>query len=265
MSEIDFNDSIPEGARRGGIIGFLGNATPSRKILLSIGTVTFVAGLVLLVVGVMSALDSGDNRPQPAVIDITPSPVPATPAPATEGPTPAPTPVPTPPLPNAGYQLVIDRLGVEGPVQEYGLDENAIPIVPEGDDAATVIAWYNFSARPGTGSNAVFAGHVTWFGAAVFYNLSSTQPGDKIRLLSTTDGTELVYNVSDVYQVSATDPEAVNVMKSTPEDVITIITCDGVFTADPNDDVAGGSYDNRLVVRAQLETLNGGAAVSAGG
>jgi sortase (surface protein transpeptidase) len=64
-----------------------------------------------------------------------------------------------------------------------------------------------------------------------------------------------------VFDIDATDPHAVDVMKATPTDVLTIITCDGTFTSDPNDHTAGGSYNNRLVVRAGLQQVQkpGGA------
>jgi hypothetical protein len=40
-------------------------------------------------------------------------------------------------------------------------------------DNAWDVAWYDFSARPGAGSNAVFSGHVDYHdvGPAVFWNL----------------------------------------------------------------------------------------------
>jgi LPXTG-site transpeptidase (sortase) family protein len=132
--------------------------------------------------------------------------------------------------------------------------------VPTGPDARDVVAWYNFSAKPGIGSNAVFAGHVTWFGSAVFYNLTSLAAGDEIRLLAN-DGTELEYTVSEVFDVSASDPNAVQVMAGTAKDTLTIITCSGDFT-DTNDPIFGGEYDRRHVVRANLENVTPGSAVS---
>src|SRR3546814_7056233 len=45
-----------------------------------------------------------------------------------------------------------DLLGVNAPVDTYGLDANAVPQVPTGSNAREVVAWYNFSARPGAGS-----------------------------------------------------------------------------------------------------------------
>jgi LPXTG-site transpeptidase (sortase) family protein len=153
------------------------------------------------------------------------------------------------PLEGKSYRFIFERLGVNAPVEEFGLDENAMPEVPTGDNAPDVVAWYNFSAQPGLG-NAVFAGHVTWFGEAVFFALNTSQPGDVIKLRAD-DGTELTYKVSSVESVNPTDPESLKVMQATdpPSDVLTIITCDGAFQ-DTGDPVFGGEYSSRLVVRA---------------
>jgi LPXTG-site transpeptidase (sortase) family protein len=236
-------------------------------MLFGLGGVTFLAGIALLVIGGMSALSGDDSGPPGAesVVDltITPSPRP-TRAPATEEAS-TPTPVPEPPLGDSPYTMQIGSIGVSAPVDEYGLDENAVPIVPTGSDAADVVAWYNFSARPGTGSNAVFAGHVTWNGPGVFYRLTSVKAGDTIQLRGQ-DGTELEYVVTEVFSVNPSiDENARDVMLPTEKDVITIITCSGSFTANPNDPTYGGDYNERLVVRGDLVTVTPGSAVAAAG
>ena len=103
---------------------------------------------------------------------------------------------------------------------------------------------------PGTGSNAVFAGHVTWNGRAVFSDLDNVTVGERISL-SGGDGKELVYIVSDTYLVDPNDPTSISVMAATETDVITIITCSGTFyyTGDP---VYGGEYTQRRIIRAAL-------------
>jgi LPXTG-site transpeptidase (sortase) family protein len=176
--------------------------------------------------------------------------------------TPAPTPVPeATPLPGwalgapappreSRYRMVIDSIGVDAGVFTYGLDANAVPEVPlNGWD----VAWYNFSAPPGTGSNAVFAGHVTWNGRAVFWDLPTLAVGDQVRLIAN-DGSELVYAVTDSYLIDPNAPDAIQVMLGTEEDVMTIITCDG----DPF--FIGGSfgydYTHRRVIRAALVNVH---------
>ena len=225
-----------------------------RKALLAIGLAALAFGIALTTLGLVSSLDT-ESRPPPAtIVDLGEQNdylrfldrrlV------ATASPTNTPTIPAAPPLPDSGYTMVIDRIGVDAPVNVYGLDENAVPEVPLGSDAAEVVAWYNFSSKPGTGSNAVFAGHVTWNGRAVFYDLQSLQQGDVIRLVGT-DGNELTYVVSANFAVDPNDPDSLQVMQPTSSDVITLITCGGTFF-DTDDPVSGGDYTLRVIVRADL-------------
>jgi LPXTG-site transpeptidase (sortase) family protein len=230
-----------------------------RTIFFGLGGLAFVLGLGLLGFGAYNVFFTDDgppvsDAPLVNVIDFV-SPTPT-------GSPESPTPTPLPPLGDEPYSMVIDKIGVDAPVSAYGLDENAVPEVPEGDDAATVVAWYKFTARPGQGSNAVFAGHVTWFGDAVFYYLPEITLGDEIRLRGQ-DGTELIYRVSNVIRVLADDPNARLLMSGTDSDIMTIITCDGVFT-DTGDPTFGGAYDHRLVIRANLVSVTPGVATGAG-
>lgn len=240
-------------------------ATPARRFLIAAGLITFLAGIALLSVGMVSVFEGDDN---PAESDVPRRTDPAvrssrTPAP-TRAPTnspigsPSPTPVPQPPLAEDGYRLVIEKLGIDSIVDTYGLDENAIPEVPTGDDAAEVVAWYNFSARPGTGSNAVFAGHNSWFGEAVFTYIHQLVPGDTIVLIDA-DGDELVYTVAEVFSVDPDDPSSLEVMRATDTDVVTLITCGGSFE-DTDDPVFGGEFSDRVIVRADLTSRSDSAA-----
>jgi LPXTG-site transpeptidase (sortase) family protein len=160
-----------------------------------------------------------------------------------------------PPLREASYRLVIERIGVNANVFTFGLDANRIPEVPVN---GTDVAWYNFSAPPGTGSNAVFAGHVTWGGNAVFYDLDEVQVGDRINLRGD-NGVELSYVVSDSFLVDPDDPNSLSVMSPTDTDVITVITCGGSFyyTGDP---VSNGDYTHRRIVRATFAGMSPPAA-----
>lgn len=247
-------------------MSFFTEAPLTRKAVLVLGGLAFFVGVTLIAFAGISTF-SGESETDIELRDLGELPIvtrSATPtlAPASDTETPSPTPVPEPPLDEGAYAMIIDKLGVNAQVDTYGLDPNAVPVVPTGPGAAEVVAWYNFSAEPGTGSNAVFAGHVTWFGPGVFYSLTSVTNGDEIKLVGP-DGTELTYVVNDVFQVDANDPESLQVMRATDEDVITIITCDGDFV-DTGDPVYGGEYPYRLVVRAALtETLPD--AVNAGG
>ena len=245
-------------------MSFFTEASLTRKATLVLGGLAFFIGLGLIAVAGLSTFGGG-SEPDIELRDLGEVPIVIrsdTPTPSPTADTGTPTPVPEPPLDKGAYTMIIDKLGVNARVDTYGLDPSAVPEVPTGPGAADVVAWYNFSAEPGTGSNAVFAGHVTWFGPGVFFSLTSVTNGDEIRLVGP-DGTELTYVVNDVFQVDAYDPESLQVMRATDDDVITIITCDGDFV-DTGDPVYGGEYPYRLVVRAGLADTQLGA-VHAGG
>jgi LPXTG-site transpeptidase (sortase) family protein len=230
-----------------------------------------LVGVSLISIGTYDYLYSGEASisEKPRVIDfrfdpggiydrpvgvVTPSSAPS-PAPTTQptqGPAVAPAPEPTPPpLRDSSFGLVIDKIGVNSSVFTYSLDSNQVPEVPLNP---WDVAWYDFSAHPGTGSNAVFAAHVTWNGPAVFYRLDQLVVGDEIRLLGD-NGVELTYTVTDSYLVDPADPASLSVMHGTDEDVVTLITCGGTFfsTGDPT---FGGDYTNRRIVRATLQTIS---------
>ena len=238
------------------------NITNRRKLLLGLGAVAFIGGVALLAFGAFTAFNGGpDHKSGPAVELLTDTPTPS-PLPVTEAPTP--TPQPSPPFGSEAYNMVIDKLGVNAPVQAFGLDANEVPEVPTGpgQGPGQIVAWYNFTAQPGTGSNAVFAGHVTWNGAAVFYYLTSLAVGDEIKLVGQ-DGTVLSYKVSDVFDVDPNDPNAIQVMSGSSNDEITIITCDGTTTYIGG--TFGVEYNKRLVIRAGLQQVTPGSAVAAAG
>jgi LPXTG-site transpeptidase (sortase) family protein len=235
-------------------------STPRRRLVAAAAG----AGLVVIgAVGVFVFISSSGEGTQAvaddaAVVDLSDDPIDLDLAPHDAPAILSPTPVPPPPLGDSGYNIVIDKLGVAAPVTMFGMDENLVPQVPY---TATDVAWYNFSARPGTGGNAIFAGHVTWNGPAVFYDLDKLATGDQVKLHSA-DGTQVVYQVTDVFQVDPSDPDSRKVMWPTNEDVITIITCSGKFfnTSDP---VLGGDYTHRLIVRGDLISVD--RPVAAGG
>jgi LPXTG-site transpeptidase (sortase) family protein len=231
------------------------------------GSIVLVTGLSLLAFGVYQMLDEEpEKRPgsNVAVFSFTDTvgsiydyPLLATPTP-TPAPSPSPPPPPPPPpLRDSPYRIYMPKIGIDAAVVTYGLDTNNVPEVPYN---GSEVAWYNFSAKPGTGSNAVFAGHVTWSGHAVFYNLDQMVAGDDI-YLEGTDGTKVYYKVSEVFLVDANDPNALSVMGPTEGDTMTVITCGGDYFYVGG--IAGYDYTHRLVVRAALTGMEGPGAVAA--
>ena len=226
----------------------------TRSFLLVLGGSAVVAGAVLTSLGLYREFVAGGDASTTSLASqhrTDPGGVYDRPLGVVRAPwTPAPQATPEPPLREAAYHMVIDKIDVNAAVFPYGVDANRVPEVPLNADD---VAWYNFSAPPGTGSNAVFAAHVTWNGRAVFYDLKDVQVGDSI-MLRGDNGTEIAYVVSDSFVVDPADPNALSVMAPTSADVITLITCDGSFyyTGDP---VFNGDYTQRRVVRATFSRL----------
>jgi LPXTG-site transpeptidase (sortase) family protein len=222
-----------------------------QRLLLVGGAALFVAGAVIFAIGLIGYFSEGDDGPTATVVTELPTTltvdsihaVPHDPQPAVAEPEPE----PQPGLP-APLRLVIESIAVDAPIVELGMDSEGIPYVPlNGQD----VAWYNFSSKPGAGSNAVLAGHINWERApGVFSELADVQPGDTVRVLSD-DGREYTYEVFANFAVDPLDPASLKVMDPTPEDTITLITCGGSWIPDPSERF-GGNYTNRTIVQARL-------------
>lgn len=241
-----------------------------RRLAMVVGAFAVLAGIAVLAIAGFRSFQPADEATEhplvlsgyddPGGVYDRPLNIGAT---ATPGPAPAPVAVPaSPPLRDMPYRLVIDKIGVNAPVGTYGLDARQVPQVPSnGQD----VAWYDFSSQPGSGGNAVFAGHVTWNGRGVFYHLDDLASGDVVTLLAASGATKLTYTVNEVFLVDPNDPNAVSVMSPTPgKDQVTIITCGG----DPYyvGGVARYDYTHRLIVRASLtDVFAADPAAAAGG
>jgi len=139
-------------------------------------------------------------------------------------------------------RLLIPAIGVNAPVEVKTVDGG----VMQAPDSPSVVAWYDFSAQPGTLGNAVFAGHLDYAGVgpAVFWRLDQLQPGDEIDV-DDGNGTSFRYRVATIESYSAT-ADASQIVASTGTPTITLITCNGTF------DQAKGAYDQRIVITGRL-------------
>lgn len=167
-------------------------------------------------------------------------------------PTPPP-PTPTPPPSDAPIvRIVIEKIGVDAPVSVKGVDRNGVMQDPNG---AWDVAWYNFSAKPGWGGNAVFSGHVDYIniGPAVFWNLRRLSDGDLVRV-RLGDGTEYEYRVVSTVRYTAYNAPVADIIGHTEKESVTLITCGGTW------DARAREYTERLVVRA--ERVDGQSRVS---
>jgi len=221
-----------------------------RRLLLVAGVALFAAGIGILTVGLVDYFQAGETAQAPEVsmdfADLIPDPPKG--IEDVEG-LPVAIPYNNPyPRVTAPLRMVIERIKVDAPIVELGLDKDGVPQVPlNGKD----VAWYNFSAKPGAGSNAVFAGHVNWAGAlGAFGRIDQLVKGDTVRLIAD-DGRQFTYDVFANYAVDPEDPESLKVMSPTPTDTVTLITCSGTWVPDPSERF-GGEYTNRTIVQARL-------------
>ncbi|MCK1798520.1 class F sortase [Streptomyces sp. XM4193] len=145
----------------------------------------------------------------------------------------------------------IDGLGVDARVQTRGLDADGAvdaPPLSQGDD----VAWYGGGPQPGAAGAALLVGHVdTATDKAVFFNLSSADPGTKVRV-SREDGTVAEFTVEDVevVQREGFDPAKAYGERNRGRAELRLITCGGTF------DRESRSYTANVVVSAYLTAIH---------
>ncbi len=153
-------------------------------------------------------------------------------------------PQPTPaPRPAQITRLLIPKIGVNAPVVTLGVDGSGVMQSPGGPEE---VGWYDFTGRPGAGSNAVFSGHVDYrnYGPAVFWKLRNLTSGDVVEV-QVEDGTTYTYVVVSTNTYDANNAPIEEIVGPTPRESVTLITCTGTF------DRSIRQYSHRLVVRAE--------------
>jgi len=109
------------------------------------------------------------------------------------------------------------------------------------------VVHYPGTSLPGNGGNTVITGHSSYFPwdpgrfKDVFALLHDVEIGDKIVVYYNQD--KYIYEISDIETVS---PDNIEVLKQTPDDKLTLITCTPV-----------GTNVNRLIVKARPIEING--------
>ena len=219
------------------------------------GRRVLVVSIAILVVAAI-ALGSGGG-PVWSALGMTPSPSPASPTPsltlpeptatatpaptATPSPTPTATPTPRPVAKPSG--LRIPKIGVSAVIVHLDLKPDGSLPSPDGPEP---VAWYTFSAQPGTVGNAVLSGHVDWHTGVlgVFWRLRELVPGDRV-YIDIQDGTELVYEVTSTKLYPASEAPVDEILGPHPGERITMISCEGTFIRAIRD------YDHRRVVVAE--------------
>jgi LPXTG-site transpeptidase (sortase) family protein len=208
--------------------------------LISIGSLLIIAAMVLMGLVAAGTLGGGSDGNSSLDTIVGFGEVISTP---TAGPPPTPT-GKFPPGSNAPVtRLIIERAEIDAPVVVKSVDAAGVMQAP---DNAFDTAWYDFSAHPGFGGNAVFAGHVDYIhvGKAVFWNIKDLEPGDLVQV-RLQDGTLYNYAVVSKHQYDASEAPVAQIVGPTPNETVTLITCGGTFNS------ATHQYDKRLVIRAE--------------
>lgn len=220
-----------------------------QRLLLAAGAALILTAGSLLVAQVLIHVD-GDGEPLGVSdrstvtgFDLRPERSQATPtAPATPALEPTPTVEPTPEG-ETPRKLVIPSIGVEAPVVILSVDGNGVMESPNGPEE---VGWYDFTSKPGGGSNAVFSGHVDYhdYGKAVFWDLRELEANDIIEVRGDGDSV-LRYAVVSSLTYAADEAPVDEIVGGTENDTVTLITCDGTF------DSSVRQYDQRRVVTAE--------------
>lgn len=215
---------------------------PSRRMLswvmLTSGSVLIIAAVSLFVLMTAGVIGGRTGASGPGTVTGFGSVLSV----ATAAPPPAATPivpVSTAPL----ERLIIPAAKVDAPIVVKGVDAQGVMQAP---DNAYDVAWYDFTTRPGSGSNAVFSGHVDYIkvGPAVFWNMKDLQLGDQIEIRYA-DGVSLNYAVTAMNTFDAATAPIDQIVGPTPKDSLTFITCAGTFNSTTR------QYDKRLIIRAE--------------
>ncbi|WP_051821177.1 class F sortase [Streptomyces sp. SCSIO 75703] len=153
----------------------------------------------------------------------------------------------------------IPGLGLRAPVVPAGLDGDGAIEAPSFADADTV-GWYADGTTPGAAGAALLVGHVdTDTRPAVFYELSTMEPGETIRVVRA-DGATARFTVDDIRVLDRDGFDARQAYgpRATGRAELRLITCGGTF------DPATGGYSANVVVSAYLTGTEAGPAGDTG-
>lgn len=156
---------------------------------------------------------------------------------------------PDAPVPGGeGDQLIIPSINVDAPLTMKAVGADGQMPNPDGPQD---VVWYDFSGftglggRPGVGGNTVLSGHVDYhnYGPAVFWDLNKLEQGAEIDI-HLRDGSTYKYSVSWNRVVDPGASDWADIVKATPQESLTMVTCAGTF------DSSSRSYNERRIVWA---------------
>jgi hypothetical protein len=137
--------------------------------------------------------------------------------------------------------LAIESAGINAGIETLRVVDGAM----QDPSGPWIVAWYDNLGTLGKIGNVVMAGHIDYWnvGPAVFYNLSTLEPGNEIAVTGD-DGKTYPFAVEWVRQYDSASIPLDEVTGPTAEQSLTLITCGGAF------DYTNGHYLQRTVVRA---------------
>ncbi|MEU9144327.1 class F sortase [Streptomyces sp. NPDC048349] len=141
----------------------------------------------------------------------------------------------------------VPSIGIQAPVISRGLDADGA-IEPPPYDRPGTVGWWGNGVQPGAAGAALMVGHVdTKSKPAVFYGLSSAQPGEKVRVVRA-DGSVAEFTIEDVrvYERAAFDPHKAYGQRIRGRAELRLVTCGGTY------DKAAKEYTANVVVSAYL-------------
>lgn len=142
-------------------------------------------------------------------------------------------------------RISADAIGLDAPVTQREI-VGGVMQTPKDEFE---VSWYKETAKPGEEGNAVFAGHLNWYGVpqAVFYFINQLEQGNRITVTNDA-GEAFTYEVEWVKLIDVEGADLNEVVGPTDASSLTLITCGGDWNP------ATGEYDQRTVVRAVLVT-----------
>ena len=141
-------------------------------------------------------------------------------------------------------RILVPAIDIDAKVEVLEVVGDSLQDPSNGDD----VAWYKETGRPGQKGNAVFAGHLNWYGQpeAVFYAVDQLKEGDEIVVRDQGCG-EFTYLVEWVDLIQVKDADMSEITGPSDEKMITLITCGGTW------DPSISEYLQRTVVRGRLK------------
>ena len=140
--------------------------------------------------------------------------------------------------------IVIPGINVDAKIEVLEIVDGALQDPSNGND----VAWYKETSHPGNKGNAVFAGHLNWYGMpeGVFFAIDQLKEGDEIFVRDQTCG-QFRYVVEYAELVQVKDADMKKITGQSDDSMLTLITCGGTW------DPSISEYMQRTVVRALLD------------